>query len=96
MLGIISSAQVLSYPLITENNPHYLTSTAMGFSAVIIMSGGALFDPLFGLIMDVVAPANHALGIYPLEAYHKASLILPFRICAIIIGCTFYQRQALS
>lgn len=78
MLGLFTSAQVLGYPSVTENNPPILTSTAMGLASVLIMGGGAFAQPLFGLIMDWQTHGNLASGhLYAPYAYQYAMLILP-------------------
>ena len=52
-IGFGSSAQVLNYPIVTESNPLSLTGSATGLAAVLIMSGGAIFQPAFGWILDM-------------------------------------------
>jgi MFS family permease len=52
LLGLFTSAQVLSYPLIAESNPRFLTGTATGLASVIIMGGGGVSQPLFGWLLD--------------------------------------------
>lgn len=49
-LGFTTSAQVLTYPLITESNPRALTASALGMASVIILAGGALFSTAHGLV----------------------------------------------
>ncbi len=42
LLGLFTSAQVISYPAIAENNPKQITGTAMGIASILIMGGAAL------------------------------------------------------
>jgi sugar phosphate permease len=51
-LGFITSAQIISYPLIAESNPNALAGTATGWAAVLIMGGGAVGQPMFGWLLD--------------------------------------------
>lgn len=53
LLGLSTSSQILSYPLITENSPSELTGTSMGIAAVIIMGFPMLIQPLSGLLLDL-------------------------------------------
>lgn len=50
-LGFITSAQIISYPLIAESNPLTLTGTAEGLASVLIMAGG-FTQPLFADLID--------------------------------------------
>ncbi len=53
LLGLVSSSQVLGYPLITENSPKELTGTSMGIAAVIIMGLPMIIQPLSGFLLDL-------------------------------------------
>ncbi len=64
LLGIFSSSQVLTYPLIMESAPSHIIASSESFSAVLIMGGGAVFQPLFGLILDH-SDFQHAMLILP-------------------------------
>lgn len=50
-LGVVASAQVIGYPLITESNPSAITATANSLSSTLIMSGGMLV-PFFGWLLE--------------------------------------------
>lgn len=79
LLGIITSAQVIGYPVITESNPSHMTGTAMGLASVLIMGGGAVFQPFFGWLMDL--NWDHTLvngtAVYSSSNYLLAMMILP-------------------
>ena len=64
LLGFFSSAQNIGYPVIAESNHRILTGSALGFGTIIIMSGGAIFQPFFGWLLHV-------------DGLSKAMLILP-------------------
>ena len=102
LLGFFTSAQIISYPLIAESNPNVLAGSATGLAAVIIMSGGAWGQPLFGWLLDL-----HWNGIkinnvpqYSLANYHFAWMILPMMfVVALIISliirethCKAYEK----
>lgn len=55
LLGLVTSVQVIGYPLLIESNPSMLTARAQGLSSVIIMAGGFL-QPVFGWLIKT----NHA------------------------------------
>lgn len=51
-LGFASSAQIIGYPAISESNETNTAAGALGLASVLIMSGGAFFEPLFGRLME--------------------------------------------
>ena len=58
LIGFSSSTQVLTYPTIVESNPSDIRGTSESLSAVLIMGIGALYQPLFGWIVNLAAPQN--------------------------------------
>ncbi|CAL7963170.1 MFS domain-containing protein [Gammaproteobacteria bacterium] len=60
-LGIVSSAQVIGYPVIAESNPHTITATASSLGSILIMSGGMLI-PIFGWLLDMSGNPTHSLA----------------------------------
>ncbi len=78
-LGFLTSAQTLSYPAITENNPKELTGTSMGVAAVIIMGLPALIQPLSGKLLDWSWNGTMVDGVpyYSAADFHTAFLIFP-------------------
>jgi len=88
LLGFFISGQVLSYPLITESNSKHLTATALGLSSVLIMGGGAVFQPVMGWLLDLHAnhPVQTGTMTYSVSDYHFAFMIFPIMI---VIGIIF-------
>lgn len=88
MLGVISSAQCLGYPIIIENNPIRIAATATSIASIIIMGGAALVKILFGWILNLYFSGNmqNHIPIYPPSSFNMAMLILPagFLISLII------------
>jgi MFS family permease len=87
-LGLFISGQVLSYPLITEKNPHALTGSALGYASVIIMLGGALGQPLMGFLLDMHA----SNGDYTVSDYQFAFMIFP-ALFVVGIFCAFFLKE---
>jgi MFS family permease len=52
LLGLFTSTQVISYPLIAESNPSHITGSATGIASIIIMGGAGVGQVLFGLLMQ--------------------------------------------
>ncbi len=83
-LGFITSAQIISYPLIAESNPLALTGTAEGLASVLIMAGG-FTQPLFASLMQWHWAHRYInkLPIYSVSNYRTALAIMPI---AFILG----------
>ena len=83
LLGVITSTQVLSYPLVAESNCSSVVGTAEGLSAVLIMSGGFL-QPLFGYLLQYhAAHPGSAHALYTASQLQHAMLIFP---CAFLLS----------
>ncbi|NCX93326.1 MAG: MFS transporter [Gammaproteobacteria bacterium] len=87
LLGFFSSTQVITYALVIEVNPPHLTASSESLTATIIMTAGAIFQPLFGYILNrnwdglIV----NGMPVYSPYAYHQALLILPIAFTACIL-----------
>ena len=78
LLGLFSSTQVVSYPLIAESNSAESTGAATGIASVIIMGGAGIGQVLFGLMIQhhagidasqySVADYQYAMWMFPLTA----------------------------
>lgn len=75
-LGLFTSTQVISYPLIAESNTLHNTGTATGIASVIVMGGAGFAQVLFGFLMQqragyavvhyTVADFQHAMWMFPI------------------------------
>ena len=73
-IGVLTSAQTLGYPVITESNNPEITASATSLASLLIMGGGAIAQIIFGYIQ---------LGL----GYQLAYFIIPFCILiAITLG----------
>lgn len=94
LIGFVTSSQVLTYPLIAELNPIYITSTAVSIDSLCIMSSGFIVPPLFGWLME--HDGGHAVvngaAVYTAENFHTAMLILPVSFVISLI-ITFFMRE---
>ncbi len=94
LIGLVTSSQVLTYPLIAELNPTYLTSTAVSIDSICIMASGFIVPPFFGWLMEKNNLHNVVNGIveYSAADFNYAMLIMPVSfIIALIIG--FFMRE---
>lgn len=100
LIGFVTSSQVISYPLIAELNPIALTSTAISIASVTVMTSGAIFQPLFGWVMqwhwDQTMVDN--IPVYSADNFYHAMLIMPIAfvvglIIALLIKETYCRSQ---
>lgn len=87
LLGFLSAAQIIGYPLVIESNPPSLTGTAEGLASTLIMAGG-LLQPVFGWLMQlgwdhktlhgipVYSAQNYINGIWMMAGAFVVSLII--------------------
>lgn len=78
-LGILSGAQVLSYPIVSESNSPHLESTCLGLVAVIVNIGGAASQILFGWLVNLKwnGLVENGIPIHTLNEYQFALIMLP-------------------
>jgi len=94
MLGFLTSCQIITYPLVTESNPHAITGTSLGIASTLIMSGGAIFQPLFGAMLEKHWDGKvvDGISIYSAHDYHSAMMIFPV-IFVIGLLATFMIKE---
>jgi predicted MFS family arabinose efflux permease len=52
LLGLITSTQIISYPLIFESNAKNITGSSESLASVLILGGGAVCQYLYGILLD--------------------------------------------
>lgn len=99
-LGFFSSTQIISYPLVTESNPKHLTATCASTVSISVMSGYAIFQPVFGWFMDRNWQGSiiDNVHIYSASDYHSAMLIMPIGFviaffAVLLMRETFCRRE---
>lgn len=94
LIGFVTSSQVLTYPLIAELNPIYLTSTSISIDSLCIMASGFIIPPFFGWLMERSGTHEvvNGVAVYTASNFQYAMLLLPVAfIVALII--TFFMRE---
>jgi MFS family permease len=90
MLGVVTSTQILGYPLVAENNPPHIVATAVSAVSFLVISGFAVFQPLFGRLLDL---GKHGVAIYTAADYHEGLFILPLGIMVALILTWFIRER---
>lgn len=82
LFGLFSSTQIICFAISRENNPTHIAATAIGFTNLLIMLGGMIFQPLVGTILDITWTGQIVGGIrlYSAASYQHSFWILPIFI----------------
>lgn len=100
VLGILSGAQVLTYPIVSESNPPDLESTCLGVVAVIVNTCGAISQMLFGWLVNLNwnGLTQNGIPIHTLSEYQFALTMLPlaFFVSALVAAFIRDNYPALS
>lgn len=96
-LGFLTSTQVLSYPLVAESNPKNLTATSVSVVSFFAIGGYAVFQPLFGWLMDYdwQGTVVNQIRIYSVDDYHRALLILPIGFCVALFAALLMNEPGI-
>lgn len=93
-LGMMSSAQVIVFAIGREVSPKHIAGTAVSVTNMFTMIGGALFQPLIGIILDLhwQGKISHGVHVYSSANYVSALSLLPLGLLATII-LTFFLKE---
>lgn len=85
--GMATGGMVVSYAAAREHSPTHLAGAAVGLVNMAAVGGGALLQPIVGLLLDFNWDGEMAAGAraYSVETYHSALTTLP--ICTIVALC---------
>ena len=96
LLGLFTSTQIISYPLIAESNPRHLTGTSTGLASILIMGGGAVFQPLFGWLIDLHwdQTLNQGVALYSPGNYLYGLAIMPIAfVVSLVAACLLRETH---
>ena len=79
LLGVVSGAQVLSYPIISETSPRDIESSCLGLVAVIVNAIGGGSQMLFGWLIsqNVGGIRDVNTSVHILSQYRLALMLIP-------------------
>lgn len=90
MLGLFTSTQVISYPLIAESNSATNTGAATGIASIIIMGGGGVGQVLFGWLMQY--HAGIVTQQYTVSDFQFAMWMFPIATIAAFLAILFTRE----
>ena len=92
--GFGSAAMVVAYALTREHNATRGTGAALGLVNMAAVAGGAVFQPVIGLLLDLQWDGVLAGGarIYAVSAYKTAFITLP-ALFVLALCCAVFVRE---
>lgn len=97
LLGLVTSTQILSYPMVAENNPHELTATAVSVVSIMTQGGPFLYQNLFGYWLQVDWDGKIVDGVpmYSWMDYQNALWIIPIGFLVALAAAFFLKEPGL-
>ncbi len=89
LLGLAASGQSLAFGVVKDNNHASVAGTAMGINNMATVAGGALFQPIIGILLHLNWNGVYYNGtpFYSVGNYRKAFIVLPFcYLVAFLVG----------
>lgn len=93
--GLFSSAEIICFAIGRESCPNHMAGAAVSFVNMLVMLGGALFQPLVGKLLDWGWDGALLGGvrIFSVEDYRTALLIIPVCLCLAAIASIFLKER---
>lgn len=95
LIGVASSGQALSFGLVKDRSNPANTGTAIGFNNMAVVAGGALFQPLIGVLLHLNWDGTMSDGVpvYAAANYRVALIALPVCYLFAAILATFFLKE---
>ncbi len=90
-IGLCCGAYMLAYSISNELAPPESLSTCTGFTNTLAMLSAPLLQPLVGYLLDLF---SNTPGVYTLEDYQSALLIIPIALVSASILAQFLPEKA--
>lgn len=92
--GFMTSIQVIVFAIGREVSPKHIAATAVSVTNMFTMIGGAIFQPVIGVILDMnwAGKLSHGIPIYSTESYTLALSVLPMALL-ITIFLSFMLKE---
>lgn len=84
LIGLLTSTQVISYPLVAESNAPKYTGVAVGMASVIVMGGAGFAQILFGVLMGEPMTLQNVYTAAHFECAMKMFIVATFlAVCSL-------------
>lgn len=95
IFGLAASGQALAFGVVKDNNPPSVAGTAIGLNNMAVVAGGALFQPLIGILLyyNWSGIMHNGSPFYSVSDYQRALVILPACYLLALIVSQFLLRE---
>ena len=95
LTGVFSSAELLNFSLSVEMNPKKIKATAIGLTNTMVAIGGAIMQPLIGIILDFRWDGQmmHGTRIYSSSNYELALSVFPITLIIAFFLTLFLKEK---
>lgn len=95
MLGFGSGGQTVSFAVVKDINKPEFVGTASGFNNLSVLLGGAIFQPIVGIILyNSSSTMVNDVPIYSVQSYNNALLVMPCCYFASLIITLFFLKES--
>lgn len=96
MFGLGAGGQTVSFAVLRDITPPQLLGTASGFNNLAVLIGGAICQPLVGILLQRSQDWHQVNGIhyYSLSSYNHALSILPLSFLLSLIVSVFFIKES--
>jgi len=95
VFGFSASGCILTFSLVRENNALATVGSAIGFNNMMVVAGGALLQPLVGIILKYQwhGEMMDSVPIYSVNAYRLGLLVIPTCYIVALILARFFINE---
>jgi MFS family permease len=94
LFGFFTSTMLLCFAINSENNPLWATGVVIGFTNMLVMAGGSIFQPLVGVFLDMAAHSGpgHIVKYFTTGEFRLALSVLP--LCNLMaLAVVFFVKE---
>jgi len=94
LIGIFSSAQLLTFSISIEINPDNARGSAAAFTNFLVSAGGIFMAPLIGYLIDALSSGEMVDGVpvYTTTDFRYGLIVLPISLIITMILCFFLNE----
>ncbi|CDZ79281.1 D-glucarate permease [Legionella massiliensis] len=96
LLGFGAGGQTVSFAVVKDNNPPELVGTASGFNNLSVLLGGAIFQPIVGVILHNSTgwKIMNDVPVYSVASYNKALFVMPCCYFLSLVIAMFVLKES--
>ena len=94
--GIATAAHLLTFALVSDNNPPAVLGSWIGFNNMAVVIGGAILQPLGGFLLNYFwdgVSMSYGVPIYSIYAYTVSLTVIPFLYLIGFIISLFFIKE---